>query len=95
MPVQCEFWVISFGTTFMSINRSEETSRKCTDPVFWGNSPYDDALAFVFKCRAEEWLQAEGLVRKRRRQRGEQELVEDLEVGPLPKPEPVEETIRA
>ena len=51
------------------------------------------ALAFVFECRSEEWLEAEGLIRKRRHQRGEPEPVEGQETKPLQKPEPLEEVI--
>ena len=46
----------------------------------------------MFQCRTEAWLQAEGIIRKRRRQRGE---LEDSETLPLPKPEPAEERVPA
>jgi len=92
--VQREFWPTKFGTMFILFNRLKESSEECAYPVFF-STPTEDSLAFEFQCRAEEWLQAEGIMRKRRRQRGEQELVEDLGVSPLPKPEPVEEALPA
>lgn len=60
--------------------------------MFFGAAPYEDALSFTFICRAEEWLQAKGIIRKRRR-RGEVQPPEDLEVPPLPKSEPLEEEV--
>jgi hypothetical protein len=77
----------------MFINRLEEPSGECTGRIFHGEIQLEDAFMFAFKCRAEEWLQAEGYIRKRRRQRGDPELVEEPEVEPPPKPEPVEEVI--
>ena len=83
-----------FGTMFILINRSEP-SEECTQPAFWCEPSREDDLEFLFNCRSEEWLQAEGFMRKRRRQRGEPEPAEDSEVEPLPKPEPVEEAVNA
>jgi len=73
------------------LNRLKESSEECTESVFWSVSPAEDALVFVFACRAEEWLRAEGIIHKRRRQRGKQEPAEDPEVKSLPKPDPAEE----
>lgn len=79
--------------SYSGINRSE-SSGECTEPTFWCEPlSYEDVLTFVFHCRSEDWLQAEGFIRKRRRQRGEPEPAEDSEVEPLPKPEPVEEAV--
>lgn len=81
----------------MFINRAEESLEECTEPVFLAVTEDDDddkdTLRFVFKCRADEWLQAEGLIRKSRRQRGKPEQAEDQEMKPLPKPEPLEEVV--
>ena len=76
----------------MLVNRLEESSEECTEPMFLG-VPNGDVLKFIFQCRAEEWLQAEGFISRRRRQRGDPGPVEDSEVKPLPKPEPVEEAV--
>jgi len=52
-----------------------------------------DITVFIFQCREGEWLQAEGLLRKRRCQRGDPEPVGDQETESLQKPEPLEEVI--
>lgn len=75
----------NFGNALMLINRSEAYAEECTEQIFFGRSL--DALAFIFMCRSEEWLQAEGIARKPRR-KGRAEPAED---STLPKPEPIEE----
>jgi len=77
------------------IDRLKGSLEEWTQPFIRGDRLEDKALWFVFKCRGEDWLRAEGLIRKHRHQRGELELVEDLEVEPLPKPELTEEEIYA
>jgi len=79
----------------MFINRLEGFSEECTGAYFCGDESEGETINFVFKCRAEGWLQAEGLIRKRRRRSGELEPEGDLGVEPLPKPEPAEEEIHA
>lgn len=93
MLVHCEFWVTQLGIALTLADRLGEPSEECTQPIFVGDLAYEDALKFVFQCRAEEWLQAEGYIRKRRRQGGDPGPVEDPRVEPFPKPEPVEEAI--
>lgn len=61
--------------------------------TFYCSELRGEDLSFVFLCRSEELLRAEGIMGKRRRQRGEPELVEILEVSPSPKPEPVDEIV--
>ena len=80
---------------FILCDSLKESEEECMGPVFYCTAPDEDALLFGFMCRTEEWLRAEGIVRKRRRQRGEPEPVEDLEPPPPPKPEPVEEVVPA
>lgn len=77
---------------FTLINR-QESSGDCGGELFLSGALEGDILMFAFRCRAEDWFQAEGLIRKRRRQRGELESAEDSEVEPLPKPEPMEDVI--
>lgn len=79
----------------MLFNSLGEPSEECTESTFICITPDKDALEFVFRCRGEEWLQAKGLIRPPRRKRGEPEPVENLDVAPLPKPEPMEEVIPA
>ena len=74
-------------------NSLKESSEECTEPVFLNEIQRDGSVVFVFKCRSEEWLQAKGIIRKRRRRRGDPEPVEDLDGSPPPKPEPVEEKV--
>ena len=76
-------------------NRLKESSTECTEPVFWTTTSDEDGLCFVFQCRSGNWLQAEGIIRKRRRRRGDPEPADDSEVIPLPKPEPSEEVVPA
>jgi len=87
----CESRVIEFGNKLIFTNRVEESPEECTEPMFWSVASEKDFLLFIFKCRADEWLQAEGLIRKRRRQGGEPEPAEDQETKP--KPEPLVEVI--
>lgn len=77
----------------MFIDRLEQPSGECTGRIFHGEIRLEDTFNFIFKCRAEEWLQAEGYLRKRRRQRGAPELAEEPEEEPPLKPEPMEEVI--
>ena len=70
------------------MSRSKTSGKRCLGEVFFGHA--EDPLSFVFLCRSEEWLQAKGIMRKRRR-RGGAEPAEDLELSPPPKSEPVEE----
>src|SRR5579872_6297147 len=96
--VQRDFSVMRFSALLIFSSRLKKSSEKCTDPVLW--SHYDSegsegSLSFVFQCRSEAWLQAEGIMRKRRRRRGDPEPVEDLEVPYLPKREPEEEVVPA
>jgi len=77
-------------------NRTKKSPKECSVQVLhsFGGMSRGSGLPFVFKCRAEEWLRAEGIILKRRRQGGKPELVEDS-VSPLPKPEPEEAVVPA
>ena len=68
----------------------KKSSEECAEPVFFCTPADKDRLFFTFRCRSEESLRAEGKMRKRRRQRGDPEPVEDPGVPPPPKLELME-----
>ena len=90
----CVTWVLSErpSNCIDLIHSLKNSSEQCTEPVFWSKAD-DDALLFVFRCRSKEWLQAEGIMQKPRRQRGEPDPEEDPGVSSLPKPEPQEDVV--
>jgi len=90
--VQCRFQTTKFGMVLMLFNSLGEPSEEFAEQTFFCITPDEDALEFVFRCRGEEWLRAKGIMRPKR---GRPEPVKDLEVAPLPKPEPMEEVIPA
>ena len=80
------------GRIYSNVNNRFEVSTDtngCSGSVFYGTAPAENALLFRFTCRAEEWLEAEGIKRKRRL-RGKAEPARYSKVPPLPKPEPTE-----
>ena len=88
--------MIRLDTVFILFNRLKGSPKICKETVFTCTDLEDeDTLSFVFQCRSEEWLRAEGIVRKRRRRREKPKPAEDSEGSPLPKSEPVEEVVPA
>jgi len=67
---------------FILFNSLKKSSEKCTGSVFFCEELEEHPLVFMFQCRGEEWLQAEGVMRKPRRKRGE---LEPAEGSPGPK----------
>ena len=65
--------------------------QECSGPVFFGVAK--DPLIFTFICRSKEWLEAEGIIKPRRKSKRKPE--NDSEVPPPPKPEPTDEVVDA
>lgn len=93
--MQREFLSTKPGDALTLSNRLKELSTECTELVFWTTTLDEDGLCFVFECRSGNWLQAEGIIRKRRRRGGDPESADDSEVLLPPKPEPSEEVVPA